>query len=162
LGAVIGAAADGDEPALARRLRHLLGPGMLVLADRAYDAAGFLAALAAARAQFLVRARASRRLEVLRVLGDGSYLSQIRGLDVRIIEADITVTGADHGRCGDSYRLITTLTDHRRFPAAALARLYHERREIESAYYALRHTLLAAGCCAQATGPAWNRKPGPC
>jgi hypothetical protein len=142
LGAVIGAAADGDEPALARRLLHLLGPGMLVLADRAYDAAAFLGALAAARAQFLVRARASRRLEVLRVLGDGSYLSRIGGLDVRIIEADITVTGADHSRCGDSYRLITTLTDHRRFPAAALARLYHERWEIESAYYALRHTLL--------------------
>src|ERR1019366_6095793 len=39
LGAVIGAPADGDEPALARRLLHLLGPGMLVLADRAYDAA---------------------------------------------------------------------------------------------------------------------------
>src|SRR6202035_5525522 len=42
----------------------------------------------------------------------------------------------------DSYRLITTLTDHRRYPAHRLVRLYHERREIESAYYALRHTLL--------------------
>jgi hypothetical protein len=41
-----------------------------------------------------------------------------------------------------SYRLITTLMDHRRFPAAAVVRLYHERREIESAYFALRHTLL--------------------
>jgi hypothetical protein len=42
----------------------------------------------------------------------------------------------------DRYRLITTLTDHRRFPADALVRLYHERWEIESAYLALRHTLL--------------------
>ena len=41
-----------------------------------------------------------------------------------------------------SYRLITTLTDHRRFPAAAVVRIYHERWEIESAYFALRHTLL--------------------
>src|SRR5204863_272820 len=41
-----------------------------------------------------------------------------------------------------SYRLITTLMDHRRFPAAAVVRLYHERWEIESAYFALRHTLL--------------------
>ena len=32
--------------------------------------------------------------------------------------------------------------DHRRFPAAAVVRLYHERWEIESAYFALRHTLL--------------------
>jgi hypothetical protein len=31
LGAVIAAPADGDEPALARRLLHLLGPGMSVL-----------------------------------------------------------------------------------------------------------------------------------
>ena len=32
--------------------------------------------------------------------------------------------------------------DDRRFPAAAVIRLYHERVEIESAYSALRHTLL--------------------
>ena len=54
----------------------------------------------------------------------------------------MTVTGADGSRIRDSYRLITTLMDHRRFPAAAVVRLYHERWEIESAYFALRHTLL--------------------
>ena len=54
----------------------------------------------------------------------------------------MTVTGADGSRVRDSYRLITTLMDHRRFPAAAVVRLYHERWEIESAYFALRHTLL--------------------
>jgi Insertion element 4 transposase N-terminal len=47
LGAVIGAPAEGDEPALARRLVHLLHPGMLVLMDRAYDQGAFLAAVAA-------------------------------------------------------------------------------------------------------------------
>ena len=52
------------------------------------------------------------------------------------------MTGADGSRVRDGYRLITTLTDHRRFPAAAVVRLYHERWEIESAYFALRHTLL--------------------
>jgi len=46
---------------------------------------------------------------------------------VRIIEADVAVTGADGSRCGDRYRLITTLLDYRRFPAGALVRLYHER-----------------------------------
>src|SRR5437773_2574196 len=45
-------------------------------------------------------------------------------------------------RVGDRYRLITTLLDHERYPAAALIRLYHERWEIESAYLALRHTML--------------------
>ena len=142
LGAAIGAAADGDEPALARRLLHLLGPGMLLLADRAYDSGAFLAEVAAAGAQFLVRGKASRSPEVLGVLADGSYLSRTGGLDVRIIDADVSVTGGDGSRCGDRYRLITTLLDCRRFPADRLARLYHERWEIESAYYALRCTLL--------------------
>jgi hypothetical protein len=64
------------------------------------------------------------------------------GLEVRIIEADLTVTGADGGRVRERYRLVTTVLDHRRFPAADLIRLYHERWEIESAYLALRHTLL--------------------
>jgi hypothetical protein len=143
LGAVIGAAADGDEPALARRLLPLLGPGMLVLADRAYDQGRFLAGLAGTGAQFLVRAKASRSPVVLDILADGSYLSRIAGLDVRIIDARVSVTGADGSRCADRYRLITTLLDHHRFPAHRLVRLYHERWEIESAFYALRHTMLA-------------------
>jgi hypothetical protein len=46
---------------------------------------------------------------------------------VRIIEAVLTISGSDGSRAGDSYRLITTLTDHRRYPAAAVVRLYHER-----------------------------------
>jgi hypothetical protein len=141
LGAVIGTPADA-ETALARRLVHLLGPGMLVLADRAYDAADFLAAAAAARAQFLVRVQASRRLPVLAVLPDGSYRSRIAALDVRVIEAHVMVTGSGGSRCGDRYRLVTTLHDHHRYPACRLMRLYHERWEIESAYYALRHTQL--------------------
>jgi Insertion element 4 transposase N-terminal/Transposase DDE domain len=143
LGAVIGAASDGGEPALARGLLPLLGPGMLVLADRAFDTGAFLAEAAATGAQLLVRGRASRCPQLLQVLPDGSYLSRIGGLDVRVIEADVAVAGADGSRCQDRFRLVTTLLDHRRFPAARLVRLYHERWEIESAYYALRHTLLA-------------------
>src|SRR5262249_4369998 len=108
LGAVIGTAADGGEPALAARLLHLLEPGMLVLADRAYDAAGFLAARAAPGAQSLVRARASRSPEVCQVLPDGSYLSRIGGLDVRVIDADVTVTGSDASVVTSRYRLVTT------------------------------------------------------
>ena len=141
LGAVIGAGAS-HEVALARRLLHLLGPGMLVLADRAYDSATFLAEVAGTGAHVLARAKASRSPEVRGVLPDGSYLSHIGGLDVRIIEASVTITGADGSHTRDRYRLITTLADPCRYPAAVLVRLYHERWEIESAYYALRHTLL--------------------
>jgi hypothetical protein len=61
---------------------------------------------------------------------------------VRIIEADLGITGADGSRVQDRYRLVTTLLEHHRFPAADLVQLYHERWEIESAYLALRHTLL--------------------
>ena len=142
LGAVIGCAADGGEPALARGLLPLLGQDMLVLADRAFDTNAFLAAVAGTGAGFLVRARATRSPRVAQALPDGSGLAEIAGLRVRVIEARVLVTGAGGARWGDSYRLITTLTDHRRYPAHRLVRLYHERWEIESAYYALRHTLL--------------------
>lgn len=37
---------------------------------------------------------------------------------------------------------MTTLLDARRYPADRLVHLYHERWEHESAYYALRHTIL--------------------
>jgi hypothetical protein len=127
LGAVIGCAADGDEPALARGLLHLLGEGMLVLADRAFDQDGFLAAVAGTGAHLLARARATRSPRVLDVLPDGSWLAQIGGLRVRLIEAAVTVTGADGTRWGQDYRLVTTLLDHRRYPANRLVRLYHER-----------------------------------
>ena len=142
LGAALGSAADRDEASVARRLLHLLGPGMLILLDRAYDANVFLREVAATGALLVARAKSTRHPVVLGHLPDGSYLSDLGGLAVRIIEAMVTVTGADGSRVRDSYRLITTLLDHRRFPAAAVVRLYHERWEIESAYFALRHTLL--------------------
>ena len=69
-------------------------------------------------------------------------MSRIGALTVRIIEAEVTVTCADGTRYCGRYRLATTLLDHRRYSAAALIRLYHERWEHEVAYLALRHTLL--------------------
>ena len=127
IGAAIGAAADRDEAGLARRLLHLLSPGMLVLLDRAFDANAFLAQVAGTGAVLLARAKSTRNPDVLAHLPDGSYLSCLDGLAVRIIEADLMISGADGSRVGDRYRLITTLMDHRRYPAAALVRLYHER-----------------------------------
>ena len=143
LGAALGSRTDRDETALARRLLHLLGPGMLVLLDRAFDSNAFLAEIAATGAVPLARAKSTRIPLVLQHLQDGSYLSRLDGLDVRIVEATVTMAGADGTHIADSYRLITTLADHRAYPAEALVRLYHERWEIESAYLALRHTLLA-------------------
>ncbi|MGO9780959.1 MAG: IS4 family transposase [Streptosporangiaceae bacterium] len=142
LGAVIGARGDRNEAPLARRLVPLLTEGMLVLADRAYDSGGLLTQIAATGAMFLCRGTSTRKPPVIQLLADGSYLSDLDGLKVRIIEADLVVTGTDKTKIGDSYRLITTLVDHHRYPATELIQLYHERWEIEVAYLALRHTLL--------------------
>jgi hypothetical protein len=142
LGATLGSAADRDEATLARHLLSLVRPGMLVLLDRAFDATAFLTDIASTGAMLLARSKATRNPPVLTHLPDGSYLSDLNGLTVRIIEADLTMTGTDGSRVHDRYRLITTLLDHRRYPASELVRLYHERWEIEIAYLSLRHTLL--------------------
>jgi hypothetical protein len=100
---------------------------MLVLLDRAFDANAFLRQVAATGALLVARAKSTRHPVVLGHLPDGSYLSDLGGLPVRVIEAMVTVTGDDGSRVRGSYRLITTLLDHRRFPAPAVVRLYHER-----------------------------------
>ena len=141
LGAAFGSPATGELD-WARQLVHLLDETMLVLMDRGFDAAEFLAQIAATRAQFLVRLNANRRPPVLRRLPDGSFISLIGGVQVRIIAASVTVTCHDGTRYGGTYRLATTLLDHRAFPAARLMALYHERWEHEITYLALRHTLL--------------------
>jgi Insertion element 4 transposase N-terminal/Transposase DDE domain len=141
LGAVFGPTREGETGYATRLLRHLTAD-MLVLADRGFDGNGFLASVAATGAQFLVRINTRRRLPVLTVLPDGSFLSQIGGLPVRIIEADVTVTCTDGSVFTGAYRLATTLTDHRHHTATELTGLYQERWEHESAYYALRHTLM--------------------
>ena len=142
VGAVFGATAV-SELDWARKLLHLLDESMLVLLDRGFDAGTFLADLAAARAQFLVRLTAARRPPVLRDLPDGSFTSLTGGVKVRIITAQVTVTCHDGTRYGGVWRLATTLLDHRAYPAEALMRLYHERWQHEITYLALRHTLLA-------------------
>jgi Insertion element 4 transposase N-terminal/Transposase DDE domain len=140
-GAVFGTTAIGELD-WARKLLHLLDASMLVLMDRGFDGGDFLAEIAATKAQFLVRLTCTRRPPVLARLPDGSVLSLIGGVKVRIITASVTVTCHDGTSYGDSYRLATTLLDHRAYPAEALITLYHERWEHEIAYLALRHTLL--------------------
>jgi hypothetical protein len=141
IGAAFGSTAD-SELAWARRLLHRLDPSMLVLTDRGFDATTFLGEIAATGAQFLARLTAARRPPVLRHLPDGSFTSLIGGVKVRVITAAVTVTCHDGTTYGATCRLATTLTDHRAYPADALAALYHERWEHEVAYLALRHTLL--------------------
>jgi hypothetical protein len=141
IGAVFGPTREG-ETSYATRLLHHLGSGMLVLWDRGFDSNGFLTAVHATGAQVLGRIRQRRRPPVLKPLADSSYLSVIGGIPVRIIEAQVSITCTDGSTFEGSYRLVTTLVDARRYPAERLVHLYHERWEHESAYYALRHTIL--------------------
>lgn len=115
---------------------------MLVLLDRAFDASEFLAEIAGTGAMLLARARSTRNPPVLGHPPDGACLSRPDGLAVRMIDAEVAMSGADGSRVADGCWLITTLTDHCRYPAAVLVRLCHERWEVESAFLALRHTLL--------------------
>lgn len=107
------------------------------------DANAFLAAVNDTGAKFLGGMRANRRTPVLTCLGDGSYHFVIGTVPVRVVEAQITVAYGDHLFTG-SYRLATALTDALRLPARppALVALYRQRWEHESAYYALRHTIM--------------------
>jgi hypothetical protein len=87
LGATVGSVSDRDEAHLARRLLRLLGPGMLVLLDRASGACAFFAEVDATGAVLLARAKSTRKPLVLQHLPDGSCLSRLEGgLAVRIIE----------------------------------------------------------------------------
>jgi hypothetical protein len=80
-------------------------------------------------------------MPVLRRYPDGSYLSMLGGVAVRVIDAEITIS-TDSGRHTGLYRLATTLLDHHRYPAAGLLTLYHQRWEIETAFPELKSTIL--------------------
>ena len=125
----------------ARALAHNLRAGMLLLADRNYAAATLVETLAATGAHLLIRCKNGRRLPVLTRYHDGSWLSTIGTLRVRVIDAQITVRTSD-GTHTSGYRLITTLLDPQRYPAGELITLYHQRWEVETAYLELKSSIL--------------------
>jgi hypothetical protein len=148
LAAAFGPDSDGELP-YARRLLAALQAGMLLLADAAFDDASFLASITRDRgAQFLVRSGARRCPLPQQHLPDGSYLARIgygvlgELLTVRVIEAAITLILEDGTTTVSQWRLLTSLTDHARYPATELVALYHERWQIETAYYSIKETIL--------------------
>lgn len=125
----------------ARTLARSLRPGMLLLADRNYAGADLLDTMAATGADLLIRCKNGRRLPILRRHHDGSWLSRIGALSVRVVEARISITTTAGTRSSD-YRLLTTLLDPHRHPADELIRLYHQRWEIETAYLEIKSSIL--------------------
>ena len=151
--AVFGPVTSG-ETSYARQLLATLRPGMILLADRNFAAGKLAAQIARAEAEFLIRVRTGRTAPALPVLArhrDGSWLSRFGGVPVRVIDAQITIT-TSAGRATGGYRLITTLLDPGRYPAASIVTLYHQRWDIETSKPQCCHSrgwpasLLAPSC----------------
>jgi hypothetical protein len=163
------------ERALAAGLLGRLGPGMLLIADRNFYSWGLWHAAAATGADLLWRVKSSTLLPPARVLPDGSYLAVIPdpaanvrrirrngarrrrgsrlppdtaavpGVTVRVIEFWVRVA-AETGRTRpEPYRVITTLLDWRRYPAAQLAAGYGWRWAIETGYREFKTYLRGPG-----------------
>jgi hypothetical protein len=149
-GTQMGGYGDG-EIRLAHRVVPSLRPGMLCLADRNFFGFALWDKARATGADLLWRVKSNRRLPCQKRLPDGSYLSTLYGSDkarrqgtgglrVRVIEYTLEgVTGAE-----PVYRLVTSLLEPARAPAAELAALYHERWEIETALDELKTHLRGA------------------
>jgi hypothetical protein len=138
LAATFGATTRG-ETGYTRDLISALHRKMIVLGDRNFAAADLIEEIAATGADLLIRVKAGRRLPVCRRCGDGSWISRIGEVEVRVIRCQITVATTE-GRRSEVYQLITTVTDPD-IPATELVRLYHDRWEIESTFLALKQTL---------------------
>jgi Transposase DDE domain len=123
--AVSGPATTG-ETTYAPQLLRSLRTGMILLADRNFGAQNLLAGVAATGAHVLARLKNGRKTPVLARYRDGSYLSVLGTLRVRVIDCEITIA-TPAGRQTGRYRLATTLCDHHRYPAAELITLYHQR-----------------------------------
>jgi hypothetical protein len=149
-GARLGRCAEG-EATLARGVLGALRPGMLCLADRYFFGYALWQAAASTGADLLWRVKGNLRLPRETVLPDGSYLTTIypgeadrrhrqSGLRVRVVEYQLEgITEAE-----PLYRVVTTILDPPRAPAAELAALYHERWEIEVALAELKTQLRGA------------------
>jgi hypothetical protein len=174
--AVIDAAFDGaaraSEIVLARRVLHALGDGMLLLADRNFKGYELWAAASSGGADLVWRIPGNWVLPPAAVLSDGSWLAVLRTPDqarqgwkdrqrgkpaapgrlVRVISYTVT-TRTKAGTSTQDVRLITTLLDPARAPAAQVAALYHERWESEGSYLELKTRLKGAKFALRSQSP---------
>lgn len=130
------------ETTMAPRVFGCLRPRMLLLADRNFAVADLIGRITSTGADLLIRAKNNRVLPMIARLPDGSRLSRLGGVEVRVIDAEITATLGGRKQHTGHYRLLTTLTDHHRYPAREIVALYHQRWEIETAFLEMKSTLL--------------------
>lgn len=149
LGACIGAYRT-EEFKLCKGLMPKLNASMLCLADRGFRGHSRWVAARATGAQLLWRASTTQLLAVQTVLPDNSFLSQLapgagtrqarrdQAVTVRVIDYELPDASGQMTR----YRLITSLMDHAAAPAQELARLYHERWQVEAVFDEMKTHLL--------------------
>jgi hypothetical protein len=128
-----------DEVAAGAALLRRVLPGSLVLGDRRYYARSLVVECMRQGVAFLVRVSSQPRFTRLRNLPDGSFLARIERdhtgqkhmpqMAVRVIV--YTLDDPMRAGHGEIHRLVTTLMDDVRYPAAELVELYHQRWEIE-------------------------------
>ena len=128
------------EISYAHQLLGGLRAGMIVLADRNFAVSAWIIAVAGTGADVLVRVKTNRVLPVCARRRDGSYLSRIGPVEVRVVTAVITIA-TSAGRRSEVYRLVTTVLDPD-CSAAEIVALYHERWEIETSFSELKSTVL--------------------
>jgi hypothetical protein len=134
LAAAVDASRVGEAPLTARLVAahpHLFTPEDVYVCDRNFYSADLVQAMhrRGAGAHLVMRMKAGVRLPVVKRLGDGDYLSWVRGPDrrpltVRVVEYDVA---KPDGASSELFCLLTTLIDTDRYPKRAIADLYAQR-----------------------------------
>jgi hypothetical protein len=168
-GAALGDYSTG-EISLARTVLPRLTPEMLCLADRNFYSYRLWGTAAATGAALLWRVKATVGLRRERDLPDGSYLCRTYPHNANRTRADkatdrgarwvrvIEYTVPDMPTAEARYRLVTTLLDPVAAPAAALAALYHERWQIETAFAEFKTSLRGPRVVLRSKTPALVRQ----
>jgi hypothetical protein len=135
---VYGKACTSEHKLIHKLIQGLKKGDLLVLDSGFYYCATFIKILLR-HAHFIIPAKAAMRPEVIRTLGPGDYLCQIKDSHDK---TPLTVRVVFVYRNGfRRRRLVTSLLDPILFPASELARLYHMRWDIETFYRDFKHTL---------------------
>jgi hypothetical protein len=153
-----------------------LTEGMLVLADRNFAGYELWGLARATGAHLAWRIKKNVIFPPLKVLPDGSYLSVMgtpaenqrhgqaraagrilaeppQGHLVRIITYTVTVRPQQGPPRIETFRLVTSLLNHKQAPARRLAMIYHERWEVENGYAELKNRLRGAGFILRSKSP---------
>jgi hypothetical protein len=133
--------ASTSEHKLILKLIQYLNKGDLLLLDVGFYYCATFIKILVRHAHFIIPAKAAMRPQILRPLGPGDYLCQIKDSHDK---TPLTVRVVFVYRNGfRRRRLVTSLLDPILFPASELARLYHMRWDIETFYRDFKHTLRA-------------------